>query len=913
MEGLILVKRINFWLILIGLVLALCCLAGSGLAAELIIPSSVNTIEAEVFYGNTSLDEVVLPEDIKALGDRSFAYSSVKRINLPASLTTFGVDVFLGVEGLQVTAEFGTPAYAWADGLGLIDHSTPVGDFLFEKIDDTTCKIVGYAGNGGAITLPTENADGLKVALVEEHAFKDHTEITEVTIPSGVGKIGQFAFEGCNGIVKLYVASGVELAPYAFKALSGLKEVSLPVDIITTWSFQDVTNVETIHYLKGQTGIMPDWWTAERHDVYYEGDYRGRLEFYSASSLKSIYFEEGITRISNYAFYGRNVYGGGYNFALQNVYLPTTLESIGKYAFNTLPNIKHIKIPDRCRQIGEGNFLNCGDLIVVIGRSNDAARLYCVNNLIPYAIGGPLEIKAYQGYGDWTNEAGEYGKRLYLLGSASGGLKPYTYRFTVTENGESTVTDWQEECYAYLPLPSSTDFSIRAEVIDSEGNYACSDDVAGQEEQVSEKPMKTLMFEQFATLANNATDPMSLRGAIFNDGLPETQWLLNLAVDVFHADLSAFQTQGNKQAYLFKAAFDAAADGNAITMANMEKMPSEVKLLIKGNAINDDLYIDGLEALANQSGGSVASYSQGLKKILKDFKQGKIGSDDIRLSVEQMGIPSDMQKAVTQNIELMGIISTINKVYDYGTFAINSFNDVLNQIYLLNAMDMNQLEVIAYIYKDSDDFDTQVVGIRLMDIIQADTYEERVALVAGGSLGILALDKILDQFSLASTPVFKFIYAAVDYVTGAGNYSKYMSELQWACDALMSSHAGLTSLCSDFTESPTDYRFELLLDRYITYAELAATVEEAYVNVCKIDMDVLRPDYVTQAAQKASREAELYRRLAESLRKLKVLWNAKNYRGMIAQMMECTGIQEYLNNYAYNSNFGYDYHQQGGW
>ena len=47
----------------------------------------LEVIEVEAFYGDDSLDEVVLPEGTVSIGSRAFANSSLRRINLPDSLT----------------------------------------------------------------------------------------------------------------------------------------------------------------------------------------------------------------------------------------------------------------------------------------------------------------------------------------------------------------------------------------------------------------------------------------------------------------------------------------------------------------------------------------------------------------------------------------------------------------------------------------------------------------------------------------------------------------------------------------------------------------------------------------------------------------------------------------------------------
>ena len=83
--------------------LALMLLATAG-AATLKLPAQLTAIEAMAFCGDKSLDEVTLPEGVLSIGAKAFADSSVKKINLPASLTA----TLVGAESLVKPVPFAT-------------------------------------------------------------------------------------------------------------------------------------------------------------------------------------------------------------------------------------------------------------------------------------------------------------------------------------------------------------------------------------------------------------------------------------------------------------------------------------------------------------------------------------------------------------------------------------------------------------------------------------------------------------------------------------------------------------------------------------------------------------------------------------------------------------------------------------
>lgn len=120
----------------LALFLAVCILLSlSGVAladGALRIPAGTKAIEDEAFFGDTSLGEVVLPEDIERIGAKAFAGSTVTKINLPDSLVSID-DTALPAPGtVEVTANAGSHAYTWAVGKGyIVPGSVPVNASTF--------------------------------------------------------------------------------------------------------------------------------------------------------------------------------------------------------------------------------------------------------------------------------------------------------------------------------------------------------------------------------------------------------------------------------------------------------------------------------------------------------------------------------------------------------------------------------------------------------------------------------------------------------------------------------------------------------------------------------------------------------------------------------------------------------------
>ena len=79
-------------------------------------------------------------------------------------------------------------------------------DFVMYE-GDTKC-LVSYEGNSTSITLPSASQVGYEYEI-NQYAFYQFSNLTSVTISSGVTNIGQYAFYGCKGISSITIPEGV--------------------------------------------------------------------------------------------------------------------------------------------------------------------------------------------------------------------------------------------------------------------------------------------------------------------------------------------------------------------------------------------------------------------------------------------------------------------------------------------------------------------------------------------------------------------------------------------------------------------------------------------------------------------------------------------------------------------------------
>ena len=312
------------------------------------------------FYSRDSLKNIVLDEGITRIGDYAFlgmapnVYPGVNEtpftVQLPSTLESIGDYAFDRRKGLT---EIVLPAGLTAVGSHAFCSTGVTSVHLPEGI--TVIPASCFAG----CSALTEATLSDRTVIIGGLAFSSCSSLATIGIPDTVTEIGGSAFENCSSLESIVIPDSLEtLGESAFYGCSSLKSVTIPVDFTCMRNiFKDVTTVETIHYTKGKTGIMRDRTNSTSGDtmLYYT------LEFYSRDSLKNVILGEGITRIGNYAFEGMppNEYSG-VNETPFRVQLPSTLESIGDYAFDRRKGLTEIDLPEGLTSVGSHAFYCTG-------------------------------------------------------------------------------------------------------------------------------------------------------------------------------------------------------------------------------------------------------------------------------------------------------------------------------------------------------------------------------------------------------------------------------------------------------------------------------------------------------------------------------------------------------------------------
>jgi len=138
---------------------------------------------------------------------------------------------------------------------GLALATLAEAQFNWTTTGDSTVTITGYTGSGGAVIIPIM-INGLAVTSIGDFAFWGLTNVTSVTIPNSVVRLGAGTFEGCALSSVTISTSVTNIGGFAFDG-SGLTSVTIPnsVTSIEDYAFSDCSSLTNVTIPNGVTRI----------------------------------------------------------------------------------------------------------------------------------------------------------------------------------------------------------------------------------------------------------------------------------------------------------------------------------------------------------------------------------------------------------------------------------------------------------------------------------------------------------------------------------------------------------------------------------------------------------------------------------------------------------------------------------
>lgn len=420
----------------------------------------VSEIEGRAFEYATDISTFDLPDTLKSIGTNAFAHTSIKDIVIPSSVQSIDAGVFAGCKALtKIEIPF------VGQSVNSTGYSAVLG-WLFGQSNYDGMVAVSQGSWTSYISAVLRTVEITNASNVSDYAFANIKTLTNVTLANSITTIGNSAFSGCIGLTSINLACVTSFGNNAFYGTSSLTEVAfsdnlttigssafygsrigkieLPDSIVSIGSLAFASNsvLRTIiirkdgamlsyssDMLKGfnsyakiyvPDGLLTSYksnssWKALGVDKFYglsivksngmaiSGNalvqYFGTDEsvtipssissilpyaFYRNSFVKRIVIPGTVTSISDHAFYGcdnletvrlmRGItqissYALAENALLQSINLPDTLVSIGTCAFDNCGSLQAISLPNNLQTIGDYAFRNTQLTSVIVSDS----------------------------------------------------------------------------------------------------------------------------------------------------------------------------------------------------------------------------------------------------------------------------------------------------------------------------------------------------------------------------------------------------------------------------------------------------------------------------------------------------------------------------------------------------------------
>ena len=237
--------------------------ASSNISYAYTVKPGTKTIADCAFY-YCNLTSITIPDSVVSIGNQAFGNCNrLKSITIPKSVTRIGNEVFYICFDLQsINVDNANTAYCSKDGVLYNKSETEIIRFPKEKpetsftIPTGVIKIADgafeYCNKLMSITIPDS------VISIGDDAFNTCNTLTNITIPNGVQSIGNSAFSECSKLTSITIPDGVQsIGEKTFYKCSKLKSITIPnsVLIIGEKAFEGCPQKINVNYI----GSADDW------------------------------------------------------------------------------------------------------------------------------------------------------------------------------------------------------------------------------------------------------------------------------------------------------------------------------------------------------------------------------------------------------------------------------------------------------------------------------------------------------------------------------------------------------------------------------------------------------------------------------------------------------------------------------
>ena len=386
---------------------------------------SVKSISTGAFRNN-DIDTLTIQAGVETVGKQAFQYCSLRRIELPATITEIGNYAFYSnsylnavISRIEKPYKIDKSVFAYRDydydenGNWISEYVKSRGKLyvpegtksLYESAEGWSEMFSGtYEGEIQEIVYGPLKYSYLTGSGAATVIAGDYSELKEVLIPTSipidgveyfVKEVGQSAFEGCSNVESVTFNSGLEvIGMNAFRECYSaiFSDMPLSVRTIGERAFMNCNRINNLNIPEGvqSIGDYAYQYCGGLVEVVIPSSVTtlGESVFAGCNSLSSISVAEGnekyesrdcnviIDRSSNTLLVGckKSVIPDGVtaigprafeNTQIANIQIPETVKSIGYSAFQSCRYLTELVIPEGVEIINNNAFSNCERLVSI--------------------------------------------------------------------------------------------------------------------------------------------------------------------------------------------------------------------------------------------------------------------------------------------------------------------------------------------------------------------------------------------------------------------------------------------------------------------------------------------------------------------------------------------------------------------
>ena len=186
--------------------------------------------------------------------------------------------------------------------------------------------------------------------IICDEAFWWCESLPDIVIPTSVTNIGDSAFSWCRSLSEIVIPSSVtSIGDRAFEDCSSLKYISIPKSVIGL-------NGNPFAEWNGKLECLSPNFVYE-DDILFNKD-KSRIISFRNQNIRSYVIPSSVTSIGDYAFW--------YCDSLSEIVIPSSVTSIGDSAFSWCRSLSEIVIPSSVTSIGDSAFSDCYSLSEIV-------------------------------------------------------------------------------------------------------------------------------------------------------------------------------------------------------------------------------------------------------------------------------------------------------------------------------------------------------------------------------------------------------------------------------------------------------------------------------------------------------------------------------------------------------------------